>query len=42
MTYTFFMGAIKHNEIENVKNTLEKYIDASASYIIAMETAHGS
>lgn len=39
MTYTFFMGAIRHNEIENVKNTLEKFIDASASYIIAMETA---
>ncbi len=37
--YIFFMSAIPHKEINNVENMLQKYIDASASYIIAMETS---
>lgn len=37
--YIFFMSAIAHSEIDNVEKMLQKYIDASASYIIAMETS---
>lgn len=39
MEYKFFMSAIEHKEIEKVQIMLEKYIDASASYIISMETS---
>lgn len=39
MEYIFFMSAIEHKEINNVQIMLEKYIDASASYIISMETS---
>lgn len=37
--YIFFMSAIAHSEIDNVEKMLQKYIDASACYIIAMETS---
>lgn len=40
--YQFFMGAIPHDQIDKVQEYLVKYIDASASYIIAMETAPNS
>lgn len=39
MSYMFFMSAIPHKEVENVETMLCKYIDPSASYIIAMETS---
>lgn len=42
MDYIFFMCAIRHSEIETLEKMLIKYIDASASYIIAMETAKDS
>lgn len=41
MTYTFFMCALPHSELDNLTAKLEQYIDPSASYIIAMETANG-
>lgn len=35
------MAAIRHQYVDDVVEKLEQYIDASASYIIGMETAEG-
>lgn len=42
MDFKFFMCAIPHSQLETLEKMLTKYIDVSASYIIAMETAKDS
>lgn len=37
----FFLIALEHSEIHNLQKSIKQYLDISAGYVIAMETAKG-